>query len=215
MTDTDIVESFEKEVSEKGLSEYFTLTNNVEEVTNATKSIVNVKTFATTFLMITLIIGAVVLLVINMINIRERKYEIGVLRTIGMRKSLVITQFMFELLVVAFIGLLIGAGIGAFCSVDIANNLLATEIENAESDYEEINKNFGGNMPGGMMPDFGMQNQYGIVQIDAVDSMEAIVDFEVLLQLLGIGLSLTIISSISACVAIARFSPLTILKERS
>lgn len=215
LTDTEVVDEFEEEVIEKGLSEYFTLTNNVEEVESATKSIVNVKTFATTFLMITLIIGAVVLLVINMINIRERKYEIGVLRTIGMRKSLVITQFMFELLVVAIIGLLIGAGIGAVCSVEVANNLLKNEIENAESDYEAINENFGGNMPGRDNREIGEKNQYGIVQLDTVDSMEAIVDFKVLLQLLGIGVSLTIISSISACIAIARFSPLTILKERS
>ena len=55
----------------------------------------------------------------------------------------------------------------------------------------------------------------GMVEIKQVDSMKAIVDFKVLLELLAIGLGLTLISSISACVAIARFSPLTILKERS
>ena len=54
---------------------------------NVTESVDNVKIFATTFLIITLIIGGVVLVVINMINIRERRYEIGVLRTVGMKKS--------------------------------------------------------------------------------------------------------------------------------
>ena len=48
-----------------------------------------------------------------------------------------------------------------------------------------------------------------------VDNINAVVDFKVLTELLGIGLLLTIISSLSACIAIARFSPLTILKERS
>lgn len=214
LTDSKVLEPFETEVTEKGLSEYFTLSNNIEEVESATKSIISVKTFATTFLLITLIIGAVVLLVINMINIRERKYEIGVLRTIGMKKTLVIFQFVFELLIVSIIGLLIGAGIGSVCSVKVANNLLASEIENAEADYESINENFGGTMPGHNR-DMMMNNKYGIVQIEKIDSMDAIVDFKVLLQLLGIGVSLTIISSISACIAIARFSPLTILKERS
>ena len=88
---------------------------------------------------------------------------------------------------------------------------------------EDINKNFGGGM--GEKPDSsGNQggrgnrenmNFNGIVNIEQVDSMEAVVDFKVLLQLLAIGVSLTIVSSISSCVAIARFSPLTILKERS
>lgn len=224
----DVAEKFSKEVTKKGLSEYYTVTDNVETVTGATKSIVNVKTFATTFLIITLIIGAVVLLVINMINIRERKYEIGVLRTIGMRKSTVVFQFIIELLVVAIFGLLIGAGVGSLSSVKIANNLLATEIKNSEEEQDSISKNFGGmEAPPGMPGEASGSTEKtskkssgpgrinGTVEIKQVDSMKAIVDFKVLLELLAIGLGLTLISSISACVAIARFSPLTILKERS
>lgn len=226
LTGTDVATAFADEVKEKGLSEYYTVTDNVDTVEGATKSISNVKTFATTFLIITLFIGGVVLLVINMINIRERKYEIGVLRTIGMKKTLVIGQFMIELLVVCVFGLLIGAGIGAVTSVDVANSLLENEINNATADYENINQNFGGGMgnvptkPDGDNGEASRGNRAemkinGLVNIEQVDSMEAVVDFKVLLQLLAIGVSLTIISSISACVAIARFSPLTILKERS
>ena len=224
LTGTDVVEEFSKEVKEKGLSEYYTVTDNVETVLGATKSISNVKTFATTFLIITLIIGGVVLLVINMINIRERKYEIGVLRTIGMKRITVISQFMFELLVVCILGLLIGAGIGSLSSVSVANSLLENEISNASTDMEDINKNFGGisQFPQGVPGESGgapnMSNEMnfnGIVNIEQIDSMEAVVDFKVLLQLLVIGVSLTIVSSISSCIAIARFSSLTILKERS
>lgn len=228
LTDSSVVEKFSEEVKEKGLSEYYTVTDNLDTVEGATKSITNVKIFATTFLIITLVIGGVVLLVINMINIRERKYEIGVLRTIGMRKILVIAQFMVELLVVCIFGLLIGAGIGAVSSVNIANSLLEQEISNASEEYENINQNFGGGMDNTKEPpsetgdnkgekrgNKSNKNFNGVVSIEQVSSIEAVVDFKVLLQLLAIGVSLTIISSISACVAIARFSPLTILKERS
>ena len=76
---------------------------NLDQVESATSSISNVKTFATTFLIITLSIGAVVLFVINLINVRERKYEIGVLRTIGMKKSTLTGQFLIELLIVSFV----------------------------------------------------------------------------------------------------------------
>ena len=143
LTSKDVADKFADEVTEKGLNSYYSVTNNLEVVESATKSITNVKEFATTFLIITLIIGGVVLLVINMINIRERKYEIGVLRTIGMKKILVVIQFMTELLVVTIFGLLVGAGIGATCSVKVANNLLQTEINNATSDQENIKQNFG------------------------------------------------------------------------
>lgn len=90
----DDIEAFTAEVKEKGLNEYYTVNTNLDEITSATESIENVKTFATTFLIITLIISSLVLFVINMINIRERKYEIGVFRTIGMSKLKLTMQFV-------------------------------------------------------------------------------------------------------------------------
>lgn len=216
LTSKDVATKFADEVTEKGLSEYYSVTNNLEVVESATKSITNVKKFATTFLIITLIIGGVVLLVINMINIRERKYEIGVLRTIGMKKILVVIQFMTELLVVTIFGLLVGAGIGATCSVKVANNLLQTEINNATSDQENIKQNFGNpNDDNQKNHHFDFSAMNGTINIETVDDINAVVDFKVLAQLLAIGIVLTIISSVSASIAIARFQPLNILKERS
>ena len=100
----ELIDKFIGEVKEKGLNEYYTINTNLDELQNATKSIENVETFATTFLTITL-----VLFVINMINIRERKYELGVFRTIGMSKFKLTLQFVLELLIISIIMLTIGA----------------------------------------------------------------------------------------------------------
>ena len=216
------IDKFSEEVKEKGLSEYYKVTNNIDEIESATESVDNVKVFATTFLVITLIIGGVVLVVINMINIRERKYEIGVLRTVGMKKSKLSLQFITELLIVSMASLIIGAGIGACLSVPVSNNLLANEISNASNKYEDIGKNFGmggfnsENIPGNNdsnKKDFKDMN-FGVAKVNAVDSINAVVDFKVLTQLLGIGVLLTLVSSLASMIAIARFSPLQILKER-
>ena len=239
--DVDSVDKFSDEVKEKGLSEYYTITSNVSDIESATESVDNVKIFATTFLIITLIIGGVVLVVINMINIRERRYEIGVLRTVGMKKSKLSLQFMSELLIVAMASLVIGAGIGACLSVPVSNKLLANEISNASSKYEDIGKNFG---RGGFNPGESPDNikstdeesdatesnneeteakketkdfkdfNFGIAKVSEVDSINAVVDFKVLAELLGIGILLTLLSSCASMIAIARFSPLQILKER-
>ena len=182
-----------------------------------------------------------------MINIRERKYEIGVLRTIGMKKSKVSLQFMFELLVVCLIALLMGAGIGSFTSVPVANSLLANEISNANSKYENINSNFGHretssdnqkeesaktteessktdeNNTESTASDKTetssnkerKQPSFGIARVEQVDDINAVVNLKVLAELLGIGLLLTLIGSLASMIAISRFSPLTILKERS
>ena len=234
---------FSDEVKIKGLNEYYQVSTNLDSIKEETKSISNVKTFAITFLIITLIIGGVVLLVINMINVRERKYEIGVLRTIGMKKSLVISQFVFELLIVSLFSLSIGAVIGSMTSVKTANYLLANEIESANENMKNISNNFGGIGFGNSSRDNKKVNNSdeekniiqddetsdndkpndlndkvqfrGITNINFVEEINAVVDIKVILQLLGIGLLLTLISSASAMVSISRFSPLTILKERS
>ena len=52
-------------------------------------------------------------------------------------------------------------------------------------------------------------------QVETIDSIEAVVDFTVIMQLLGIGILLTLMSSLASMISIQRFSPLTILKERS
>ena len=216
--DYDNAEKIQEEFYEKGLDETYVVETNQETAESGVSSIKNVKSFATTFLVITLIIGGIVLFILNMINIRERKYEIGVLRTIGISKLKLTFQFVSELLIVAFVALIIGAGLGATMSKSISNSLLSSEIESSESVTEEMKNNFGGDRGGsgdkGNMPDM-FNKVSGVPSIQAYDRVDAVVNITVILELLLIGLTLVLISSIAAMVSIQRFSPLTILKERS
>ena len=212
-------DKIKEEFYEKGLDENYTVETNEEQATTGLTSIQNVKSFANTFLIITLVIGGTILFIINMINIRERKYEIGVLRTIGISKVKLTMQFVSELLIVGFVALMLGACIGGTMSKPVSNSLLSSEIKNSQSEKEEVRRNFGG--PGGkdFDPDMNMPDKSfskkGTPNVEAYDSIDAVVNIRVLLELLGIGLGLILISSISAMVSIQRFSPLTILKERS
>lgn len=243
LTSSDVVDAFTSEIESKGLNEYLSVTTNLDEVSEATSSISSLSTYATTFLIITLIIGAVVLLIINMINIRERKYEIGVLRTIGMKKSLVAAEFIIELLVVAIASMIIGTGLGAVISVPTANKLLANEISSSSAKMETVNNNFGhgsssesGNSgssttgstsgsskstssksstSGAPSNGMGMDKVNGVANVKQISSINAVVDFKVVLELLLIGIGITLISATSAIISIQKFSPLTILKERS
>lgn len=203
----DVVDSFIEEVKQKGLNEYYTINTNLEELQSATKSIENVETFATTFLIITLIISSIVLFVINMINIRERKYEIGVFRTIGVSKFKLTMQFVLELLIVSIIMLIIGAACGSYLSKPIGNTLLQNEIEESKVEEQEISNNFGKE---------SMDMKWGgNIQVQEIDTIDAVVDVNVVIELLGIGVLLTLMSSLASMISIQRFSPLTILKERS
>ncbi len=211
LKDEGVIEAFSSELKEKGLNEYYAVNTNLDQIESATKSIENVKTFATTFLIITLIIASIVLFVINMINIRERKYEIGVFRTIGVSKFKLTMQFVLEILIVSIICLSIGAVTGAFLSKPVGNSLLKSEIETSKNAEQEISNNFGRGDKMGPME----MNHNGMVNVTEIDSIDAVVDFTVIAQLLGIGIFLSLISSLASMISIQRFSPLTILKERS
>ena len=111
---------------------------------------------------------------------------------------------------------MLGAGLGATMSKGVSNSLLSNEIKSSENTSEKIKNNFGGpgGMPGGNNP-FEKIGNKGTPVVQAYDRVDAVVSIGVILELLGIGLTLIIISSLSAMLSIQRFSPLTILKERS
>lgn len=209
LTSKDVIDRYKQELTEKGLNEMYSLNTNIDQIENETESIQNVSNFAKTFLIITLLVGGVVLFILNFINVRERRYEIGVLRTIGMKKQTVIIQFVTELLIVSIISLMLGGVLGSIVSVPTANNLLKSEIESSNQQQEQIENNFG-NFKKGDKPSMS-----GVSKIEYIDEIDAVVSPKILLELIGIGLSLTLISSLAAMIHIAKFSPLTILKERS
>lgn len=205
LTSSEVIDPFTKEVSDKGLSEYYTITTNKDEIEESLSSIKNLENFANTFLVITMIIGGSILILINTLIIRERKYEIGVLRTIGMKKSLVSLQFVFEIFVVAVISFIIGTGVGSSLSVNVANNLLKNEISASTDTNDKINENFG-----------NRENKHDFKKtgVQKIDSINAIVDTHVIISMMESLIILTITSSAVAIFAINRFKPLTILKER-
>ncbi len=85
--------------------------------------------------------------------------------------------------------------------------LLQNEIEASKQEEENIQNNFG---KGPMEMRFN-----GNISITSIDTIDAVVDFKVILDLFGIGILLTLVSSMASMVSIMKFSPLTILKERS
>ncbi len=70
-----------------------------------------------------------ILIVLNIFSVRERKYEVGVLTAIGMKKSKVSLQFILETFMVTIVAIIAGGIIGAASSVPITNSLLASQIE--------------------------------------------------------------------------------------
>ena len=221
--------AFEEEARTLGLDEsYAVSSSDLKAFENSLTPLNTLSTMAGWFLLVILIIGAVVLVVLNIFNVRERKYEVGVLTAMGMKKWKVAVQFMCEILVVTMIAVIIGAGIGAVSSVPVTNALLAGQVESQNSQQTQMDEsfgrpgNFGGGMPGGMpsnIPDDigGGKNPFESMLGNAEDyitEVNSAMNLTVVFQMLGVGLLLTLIASMASVSFIMRYDPLKILANR-
>lgn len=139
----DDYEAF-KEETEAALGDNYTVSSaDVDAYEQSLQPLENLSTYAKYFLAVVLAIGGIILVVLNIFNIRERKYEIGVLAAIGMKKGKIAMQFLTELLCVTFIAIILGTGVGAAASIPVTNKLLAQQIESSQEQSASQAENFG------------------------------------------------------------------------
>lgn len=216
LNNVDNVASFENEVREKGLNSLYNVTTNENVTLEKIKPIENLSNFSFSFLIVILIVGGLVLGIINMINIRERKYEIGVLRAIGMSKSKVALQLVTEIFIVALISLTIGTGIGTVLSQPVTNQMLKQEISSYEEKLTNQQQNFGpGNFERQGFRKFELSSSKNGQTTDYVSLLEVNVDLITILQLLMVSLFLTIISGLIAVMFVNKYEPNKILQNRA
>ena len=235
--DTESYYAFEEEVRTLGLDESYTVSSpDLTAFENSLTPLNTLSTMAGWFLLVILIIGAIILVVLNIFNVRERKYEVGVLTAMGMKKWKVATQFMCEILVVTMIAVVIGAVVGAVSSVPVTNALLAGQVESQNSQQTQMEENFGrpgdfgggfpggnmGGMPGGMPSDIPddmgggknpFENMLGSAE-NYITEVNSAMNLTVVFQMLGVGLLLTLVASLASVLFIMRYDPLKILANR-
>ncbi len=231
MADVDAYYSFESEVRDLGLSDSYSVSSS--DISSFENSLVPLNTLskmAGWFLIVILIIGAVILVVLNIFNIRERKYEIGVLMAIGMKKGKVAAQFMTEVFVVTLAAVIVGIGIGAVSAVPVTNALLENQINSSQKNSNRIEEGFGGgnrgDMPnignmggfgGGQRPsgDFGaIEGIFGAGAANYISEINSAMNLTVVLQMLGIAVLLTLVAGAAAVLFVMRYEPLKILANR-
>ena len=126
LTDPEAPALFLQELREKGLHEMFKLDYDLESYTAIVEPMRDMSGVAMTFGIVILVTGAAILVFLSVINIRERKYEVGVLRAIGMKKHQLARGMVYEALSLVTICTLIGLPLGILLAKPIAGVLLDT-----------------------------------------------------------------------------------------
>lgn len=205
-SDVDSYEAFEAQARALGLPEEYTISSSdVSSYETSMVPLENLSKFASYFLLVVLIIGGVILVVLNLFNIRERKYEVGVLTAIGMKKWKVALQFVIEVFAVTALAIIIGGSAGAAVSVPVTNSLLESQVEAQASSTEQMEMAFGRG---------GMKGAARTAEVDYITEVSSAADLVVIGQLAGIGILLTILSSCVSVVFIMRYDPVRILANR-
>ncbi|KGL43106.1 macrolide ABC transporter permease [Listeria newyorkensis] len=170
----------------------------------------NVAAFSKNVVYIVSIAGALILGLLVMMQIRERKYEMGVLLAIGEKRSKLVGQFLVEILIVAVLSFGIAAVSSHYVAQVVGNQLLTQQNATAsESTSSTTNQRGPGGNGGG--PGFGSSLTANTAEIKSLDIQ---VSLEDMLKMGGIGVGIAFISVLLPSILVLRMNPKTILTKQ-
>lgn len=200
----DMLKDFEKEIRSKGLSDLFNVTADEASYNKIVGPVEGLSSITLMFILVVLGLGSIILILLNTLSIKERKYEIGVLRAIGMKKWKVASGLILEALMVTVICLGLGIGVGSVVSQPVSNSLLQKQIESQKQAQNNSNNGF--------MVMTGSTT--GTTDLDIISEIDVKLNGKALLEVTGVAILIVLLSSIVGVSYITKYEPRKILTER-
>ena len=201
--------AFVKQANKLIDTDTFELQTNDSLYQQMLKPISNITSFSENIVLLVSVAGTIILALIVMLTIRERKYEIGVLLALGENRFKVIAQFFTELILVLSLSLVIAGFSGSYVGNIVGEQLLAQETESTTT--SNTSKFEGGEPNGGGGPGQGGEMAEKAKQPDEIKSLDITLSLTELLELGGLGLGICFLSVLIASVGIIRLQPKNIL----
>jgi len=200
-----MLKDFEAEIRGKGLSEYLKVSTDEKGYDSIVAPVEGLKSMSVTFMIIVLVLGAIILILLSTIAIRERKYEIGVLRAMGMKKSRVALGLWFEMIAITCVCLCIGLAIGTLIAQPVSDMLLAGQVEAAKAS---------GGLPGGAIASADASSLLA-GSMTTLDELNISLSLNTILEIIAISLALASAAGLAAISKITKYEPIKILMERN
>ncbi|NFT07220.1 ABC transporter permease [Clostridium botulinum] len=204
LKDPDMLKDFEKEIRAKGLPNIFNVATDEASYNKIVGPVEGLSSITLMFVLVVLGLGSIILILLNTLSIKERKYEIGVLRAIGMKKWKVALGLISEALMVTVICLGIGTCVGSIVAQPVSNTLLQKQIA---SQKEAQNKPTNGFM-------ITTGNSNGATDLDTISEIDVKLNEKALLEVTGIALLIVLLSGAVGVSYITKYEPRKILTER-
>lgn len=221
LEDPKDMDSFVKQANKLIDTDTFSLETNDQMYQQMLQPLNNVSSFAKNIVILVAAAGVIILTLIIMLSIRERKYEIGVLLSLGESRMKVISQFFVEIFICMIFALGIAAASGNVVGNAVGNQLLSqqTTSQNAEGQEANAAGNNGGPGGQGQMPGGGNGGPRGggqmggnpFTQTEEIQELNISVKPMEILSLAGIGLGISLFSIVLSSAGILRLNPKKIL----
>lgn len=214
LDDPKEMDSFVKKANKLIDTDTFSLETNDQMYQQMLQPLNNVSSFAKNIVILVAAAGVIILTLIIMLSIRERKYEIGVLLSLGESRGKVISQFFVEIFVCMVFALGIAAASGNVVGNAVGNQLLSQQTTSQNADAAEDGGPGQGQMPGGGAGGPGGGGQMGgspFNQTEEIKELNISVQPMEIMSLAGIGLGISLFSIVLSSAGILRLNPKKIL----
>ncbi|MGI6612593.1 MAG: ABC transporter permease [Candidatus Nanosyncoccaceae bacterium] len=179
----------------------------------------SVGSFAKTIFWVVAVASVLVINLIVTINIKDRRYEMGVLLSLGARKTNIVGQILTELILVSTVALVISFGTGNLIAQKMGNSLLEQQLV---MNQQQQNQGFGrginagrpgmpGEFPGGGFGGRMLGEASGVKTIDEINIQVGAEDYAVLILATY---AVIILAMILPTANILRYQPKEILSSK-
>ena len=205
----DMIEAFAAELYAKGLDPIFDVTTDEAGYSKIIGPVEGLKSISITFMIIVLVFGGIIIALLSSIAIRERKYEVGVLRAMGMKKHQVALGLWSEMLLITSLCLVLGLAAGTLVAQPITNVLLAKQIEAATASSSSQIPGAGGAVM------IGVGGTTSNTSAQPLENIDITLGLSTTLQIMGIALLLASLAGLVSISKITKYEPIKILMERN
>lgn len=217
---SDFVDEVENEID----TDSYSVVSSDELYEQMLSPLNNISSIAQNIVILVAVAGAVILTLIVVLSIRERRYEIGVLMSLGEERLKIIGQFFTELFLVTLVSLVIASFAGNAVGNVLGNQLLSSSTEQTASQqggpvggrgFDQGNDD--SNSSSGQTNKPSGRGMGGMMQM--VSPSQEIEDLDIKLtgtdiaKLGGIALLISFVSTILASIGIVRMKPKDILSS--
>lgn len=183
---------------------YEKMVGNIESVASTAKILV----------IVVIISGALIIMLLSMLTIKDRKYEIGVLLSLGESKIKVLFQLIMEIVLIGVISFTLSVFTTSLFAQKVTNYLLNNESSNYEvvdmnNNERKMDKKFNN------MPEFNMNKpDTSNMDIETINTLTVSLNPQSVLLLYAIGLFIIILGNSIQAIFILKLNPKEIMLDR-